>query len=123
MPRASPRLLRRPADIAIPWGVGVFLVLVVVDKQATPTWVLPLSLGVAAGVVQGLALRWRHRYPVRVMAVCLAGGLLTLLVAGHRPAAAGVDLRAGRPCPAGLDRDTLLRRRRAAGAPATSSRS
>jgi signal transduction histidine kinase len=73
--------LQRLADIAIPWGVGVFLVLVVVDEQATPTAWLPLLLGLVLAAVQGMALRWRRSRPELVMVAALAGGLGIQLVA------------------------------------------
>jgi signal transduction histidine kinase len=73
--------LERVADFAIPWGVGLFLVLVVVDERATPTdWPL-LAAGVVLAVVQGAALRWRRRRPELVMVVALVGGLGYQLIA------------------------------------------
>jgi signal transduction histidine kinase len=70
----SRRRLARVADYAIPWGVGTFLVMVVVDEVATPTtWAL--LLGVALAVIQGAALRWRRRRPEAVMAVTVVAGL------------------------------------------------
>lgn len=57
MPRPSRRLLQDIGDFVIPWGVGLFLVLTVVDEQATPTSWLPLSLGVILAVLQGAAPR------------------------------------------------------------------
>jgi signal transduction histidine kinase len=75
------RHLQRLADIAIPWGVGLLLVLTVVDEQATPTtWPL-LIIGVALATVQGAALRWRRRYPEWVMAVALLAGAGTQFIA------------------------------------------
>jgi signal transduction histidine kinase len=73
-------LLGRLADIAIPWGVGLFLSLLVLDESERLSSLL-VVLGVVLGVVQGAALRWRHRRPELVMAVAVAGGLGTLLLA------------------------------------------
>lgn len=75
MRRPSSRLLQQLANIAIPWGVGLFLVLVALDigrRVEGPGLVL---LGLVLAVAQGAALRWRRRYPELVMAVALAGGL------------------------------------------------
>src|SRR4051794_12617127 len=71
----SRRRLARVADFAIPWGVGIFLALVVVDDVATPTTWWALLLGVALAAVQGAALRWRRRRPEAVMAVTVVAGL------------------------------------------------
>jgi hypothetical protein len=73
-------LLQRLADIAIPWGVGLFLVLIVLDESERLSTSLVI-LGVVLGIVQGAALHWRRRRPEPVMAVTLAGGLGTLLLA------------------------------------------
>ena len=79
--RSAQRKLSRVADVAIPWGVGLFLVLLVVDESseglATPLTIL----GVVLGIVQGAALRWRRTRPEAVMAVAVVGGLGTLLIA------------------------------------------
>lgn len=62
-------------DVLLPWLVGFFLVLVVVDERATPTdWPL-LLLGVALALVQAGALRWRRRRPELVTAIAICGGL------------------------------------------------
>ena len=78
--RSARPLLGRLADIAIPWGVGLFLVLIVLDESERLSSPLVI-LGVLLGVVQGAALRWRRRLPEPVMAVAVAGGLGTLLLA------------------------------------------
>ena len=81
MSRPTRRLLTRLADIAIPWGVGLFLILVALDvgrREDGPGLVL---LGMALAVAQGAALHWRRRYPERVMSVALAGGFGTWLLA------------------------------------------
>jgi hypothetical protein len=64
--------LERLADIAIPWGVGLFLVLIVLEESERLSSAL-VVLGVILGVVQGAALRWRRRRPEPVMAVAVAG--------------------------------------------------
>lgn len=81
MSRPTRRLLTRFADIAIPWGVGLFLILVALDvgrREEGPGLVL---LGLALAVAQGAALHWRRRYPERAMAVALAGGFGVWLLA------------------------------------------
>ena len=78
--RSPHALLGRLADIAIPWGVGLFLALLVLEESERLSAPLVI-LGVVLGVVQGAALHWRRRRPEPVMAVSLAGGLGTLLLA------------------------------------------
>jgi signal transduction histidine kinase len=65
----------RLADTLVPWGVGLFLILVAMDEQATPTTWWRLLLGILLAIVQGAALHWRRRYPERVMAVTLVASL------------------------------------------------
>jgi signal transduction histidine kinase len=70
------RYLARFASAALPWAVGLFLVLVVfdeADKANDPSGVL--IAGLALSVVQAVALRWRRRQPERVTALVLAAGL------------------------------------------------
>jgi signal transduction histidine kinase len=70
------RKLARLADFAIPWGVGLFLVLVVFDegdKANDPSGVV--IAGLLLVVIQAVALRWRRRRPERATAVVLAAGL------------------------------------------------
>jgi signal transduction histidine kinase len=74
-------LLGRLADIAIPWGVGLFLSLLVLDEGSEGLSSPLVVLGVVLGVVQGAALHWRRRRPEAVMAVAVVGGLGTLLLA------------------------------------------
>src|SRR5215207_2427419 len=62
--------LERFADYAVPWGVGIFLAMVVLDEEASPA-----LLALALAAVQGVALRWRRRQPERVMAVAIVAGL------------------------------------------------
>ena len=68
------RRLRRLADIAIPWGVGIFYVLVVLG-QDPDTRPVPAIFGLLLAIGQGTALHWRRSHPEWVMASALAGGL------------------------------------------------
>ena len=81
MRRPSRRLLGRIADVTIPWGVGLFLVLVVLEEGKHNDSSALILLGIALGVAQGAALWWRRCHPELVMAVTLAGGLGILLLA------------------------------------------
>jgi signal transduction histidine kinase len=78
--RSAQRLLSRVADEAIPWGVGLFLALLVLDESERLSTPLVI-LGVVLGLVQGAALRWRRSRPEAVMGVAVVGGLGTLLLA------------------------------------------
>jgi signal transduction histidine kinase len=71
----SRTLASRFADYAIPWSVGLFLVLVVFDEENghDPTGVVLLGLAIA--LVQAVALRWRRRQPERVTAIVLVTGV------------------------------------------------
>jgi signal transduction histidine kinase len=60
------------ADVLVPWGTGVLLALIVMDERATPTDRPWLIVGLVLAALQGVALRWRRRYPERVTAVTLA---------------------------------------------------
>jgi signal transduction histidine kinase len=72
--RLRSRLLRvRIADFAIPWGVGIFLVLVVLDEQNKSSAFT--IAGLALVTVQAVALRWRRRQPERVTALELLTGV------------------------------------------------
>jgi signal transduction histidine kinase len=67
------RLLARFADFAVPWGVGLFVALVVLDEgRRDPSGVTLAALVIV--VVQSVALRWRRRQPERATAVILATG-------------------------------------------------
>jgi signal transduction histidine kinase len=67
------RVLARFADFAIPWGVGLFLVLVVLDEGRRDSSAVTLAaLGLV--LVQSVALRWRRRAPERVTALVLVTG-------------------------------------------------
>jgi signal transduction histidine kinase len=73
--------LGRFADFAIPWGVGLFLFLVVLDESSEGLAFPLVILGAVLAAVQGAALRWRRERPEQVMAITLIGGLGTLLLA------------------------------------------
>jgi signal transduction histidine kinase len=65
------RILGRVADVLIPWGVGLFLVMVVLDETPDDSSGVTL-IGLALVLVQAVALRWRRRSPERATAVILA---------------------------------------------------
>jgi signal transduction histidine kinase len=67
--------LQRVADLAIPWLVGIFLILVAGDQSEGPGEDAAVALAMGLGVVQGAALGWRRNHPERAMAVALVGGL------------------------------------------------
>jgi signal transduction histidine kinase len=72
--RLRSRLLRaRIADYAIPWGVGIFLALAVLDDENASS-ALTLA-GLALVLVQAVALRWRRRRPELVTALVLVTGV------------------------------------------------
>ena len=79
----SKRQRARLADFAIPWGVGAFLFLAVLDEENRRDGLGSglVLLGLALAIVLGAALRWRRQYPERVMAVALVGGLGVQLIA------------------------------------------
>jgi signal transduction histidine kinase len=72
--------LRGFADVAVPWIVGLFLVLVALGEgeDGAPAGVVLLLLAFA--VVQAVALRWRRTHPIPVTAVALVGGLAVLAI-------------------------------------------
>ena len=70
----SRRQLARLGDWAIPWGVGLLLVLTAIDEYATPTWWSLLVLSIALAVVQSAALHWRRQRPELVAAIALTAG-------------------------------------------------
>jgi MYXO-CTERM domain-containing protein len=73
--RSSRIRLSRLADFVIPWGVGVFLALVVLDADPAVRSPVEFWLGMLLAVVLGAALRWRRRRPELVMAVTVVAGL------------------------------------------------
>ena len=110
----SRRQLARVGGLLIPWGVGLFLVFVAIDELCDADFLgaSRCSAGVL-GAIQGAALRWRRRRPVRDDGRRPRRGPR---VSAHRPrdrpadrrvlrgwlvgggaAAAGVAARAGRP--------------------------
>jgi len=76
----SRRSLQRFADFAIPWGIGLFMVLAVGEEYQGSSEALR-TLGQALALIQGAALRWRRRRPEWVMAVTVVGGLGTQILA------------------------------------------
>ena len=81
MPRVSRRRLARLGQLAVPWGVGLFLAMVALDEFDDPGSAPgALALGLALAVVQGGALHWRRRRPELVMAIVLVAGLGYLLL-------------------------------------------
>ncbi len=81
MRRPSRTTLSRAAEVLVPWGVGVFLVLIVLDWADGSRPAALVVLAFALAVVQAAALRWRRRRPELVTAVVLAGALgLQLLI-------------------------------------------
>jgi signal transduction histidine kinase len=68
------RVFARVADVLIPWGVGLFLVLVVLDEGQHDSSAVTL-IGIGLVVAQSVALRWRNRSPERATAVVLAAAL------------------------------------------------
>jgi signal transduction histidine kinase len=67
---------QRVADWAIPWGVGIFLLLVVLEDRDDPGNRDALdALGLVLAVAPAYALRYRRRYPERTLVVALAGTL------------------------------------------------
>ena len=81
MARVSRRRLARLWDLAVPWGVGLFLALIALDEFDDPGSASgALALGLALAVVQGGALHWRRRRPELVMAITLVAGLGFLLL-------------------------------------------
>jgi signal transduction histidine kinase len=73
--------LRGFADVAVPWAVGIFLVLVALGERESGASLAGFLALLALAVVQAVALRWRRSRPVEVTAVTLAAGLSTLLIA------------------------------------------
>ena len=72
--------VRRVLDVAVPVGVALFLVLVVLSPVRTHRDWLTL-LGVVSAMVSGAALVLRHHRPVLALAGAAAGGLVVQLLA------------------------------------------
>ncbi len=73
--------LRGVADVLIPWGVGIFYVLIALGERDSGAPVGVLLLLLALALVQGVALRWRRSDPLPVTGVCLVAGLAVLAIA------------------------------------------
>ena len=72
--------LRGFANVAVPWLVGIFGVLVALGEgeNGAPSGVVVLLLALA--VAQGVAMRWRRTHPIPVTAVALVAGLAVLAI-------------------------------------------
>ena len=73
--------LRGVADVLIPWGVGIFYVLIALGERDSGAPVGVFLLLLALALVQGVALRWRRSDPLPVTGVCLVAGLAVLAIA------------------------------------------
>jgi signal transduction histidine kinase len=73
--------LRGFADVAVPWAVGIFLVVVALGEGESGAPAGVVLLLIALAVLQGVALRWRRSHPIPVTAVSLIGGAAWLLIA------------------------------------------
>ena len=73
--------LRGFADVAVPYAVGAFLVLVALGEGDDGASTGVVLLLVALAVVQAVALRWRRSHPLPVTAITVVGGLAWLLIA------------------------------------------
>jgi signal transduction histidine kinase len=73
--------VQRWVDGAIPVGVALFLVLLVLDARPPGRQPAVFALGCAVAVGSGAALRWRRSRPVAVTAAALVGGLGMQLIA------------------------------------------
>ena len=74
------RRLSRVGDFVIPWGVGVLIALTILEERQ-PNDLVDLGIAIGLGGLQGTALRWRRTHPEPVMAIALAGGVATMLIA------------------------------------------
>ena len=81
MTRSRSRAFKRLADYVIPWGVGLLLVMSVLDEGGESLDSLEVLGGLVAAVVQAGALRWRRTHPEPVSAIALAGSVVILLLA------------------------------------------
>jgi signal transduction histidine kinase len=73
--------LRGFANVAVPWGVGLFYVLIALGERDSGAPIGVFLLLLALAVVQGAALRWRHTHPLAVTGVTLVAGAATLAIA------------------------------------------
>jgi signal transduction histidine kinase len=72
--------LRGVANVVIPWGVGIFYVLIALGERDSGAAIGVFLLLLALAFVQGLALRWRRSHPLPVTGVCLVAGLAVLAI-------------------------------------------
>jgi signal transduction histidine kinase len=73
--------LRGVADVVIPWGVGLFGLLIALGEREDGAPAGVFLLLIALGVAQGVALRWRRSNPLAVTGVCLVTCLAVLAIA------------------------------------------
>lgn len=82
MPRPRRRPLRLISDLLISLFIGLYLAALVLHSVEAESENLAVALtGLATVAVQAVALWWRHAHPVTVMAVSLAAGAVTHLIA------------------------------------------
>ncbi|WP_326826621.1 hypothetical protein [Streptosporangium sp. NBC_01756] len=80
MRRSSRSPLRRLADVAVSFAVGLYLIALMMDNPVPRPDPLVI-LGMLAGGAQGAVLWWRRSHPVTVMVIALAGGLVVHILA------------------------------------------
>lgn len=86
MPRPRPRPRRRPlrlvADLLISLFIGLYLTALVLHSTEAESESLAVTLiGLVTVAVQAVALWWRHTHPMTVMAIALAAGAVTHVIA------------------------------------------
>jgi signal transduction histidine kinase len=83
----------RIVDVVLPFGTGLFLVMLVLDRVLPPPPMLK-AVGCLAGLLQGVALFWRRSRPRAVMLVTVVGSVVVMDIApeGLFPYAAMVAL-------------------------------
>ena len=75
MPRSRRRALLNFASNAVPWVVGAFLILVVLDEGTREASSLEVLTGMVLATIQAIALHWRRRQPERVTLLVLVTGV------------------------------------------------
>ena len=80
MPGRTRRLVVNFVNAAIPWLVGAFLVLVVLDEGTRDATSLEVLAGIVLATIQAIALYWRRSAPERVTVVVLVSGLFLQLL-------------------------------------------
>ncbi len=80
MPGRTRRLVVNFVNAAIPWLVGAFLVLVVLDEGTRDATSLEVLAGIVLAIIQAIALYWRRSAPERVTVVVLVSGLFLQLL-------------------------------------------